>query len=96
MDEKNVEEPEFAIGDKITVRKSVDVPVSFKGTVTKVYTNSAMVTIEDFDPAERSVVEDLKYKTIVNFKHLRKSGKRKKEAKPEVTPESETDSKPEQ
>lgn len=81
MDDKNVVEPEFAVGDKITVRKSVDVPVSFKGTVTKVYTNSAMVSIEDFDASERSVVEDLKYKTIVNFKHLRKSGKGKKSAK---------------
>lgn len=78
MDDKTEQKPEFEIGDKVTVRKSTDVPVSFKGTVTKVYTNSAMVTIDDFDATEKSVVEDLKYKTIVNFKHLRKSGKGKK------------------
>ncbi|MCH4172150.1 MAG: hypothetical protein LKF36_13075 [Lactobacillus sp.] len=85
MDNQTEKEPEFAVGDKITVRKSTDVPVSFKGTVSKVYTNSAMVTIEDFDPSERTVVEDLKYRTIVNFKHLRKSGKSKKSTTPKDT-----------
>ncbi|MCD2255363.1 hypothetical protein FHQ08_01385 [Lactobacillus sp. CC-MHH1034] len=80
MDDETKETPKFSIGDKVTVRKSVDVPLSFKGTVSKVYTNSALVTIDDYEPEQRTIAEDLKYKTIVNFKHIRKIGKTAKKS----------------
>lgn len=32
---------EIALGDKVTVKKNADVPLTFKGTVEKIYVNSA-------------------------------------------------------
>ncbi|MFD1485175.1 hypothetical protein ACFQ5J_08025 [Lacticaseibacillus baoqingensis] len=66
---------EIAIGDKVTVRKSANVPLSFKGTVEKLYTNAAMLTIDSFDEADAMMVEDLKHKTVINYKHILKGGK---------------------
>ncbi len=66
---------EIAVGDKVTVKKNADVPLTFKGTVEKIYVNSAILTIDDFDEADAVVVDDLKNKTVVNFKHIRKGGK---------------------
>lgn len=60
-----------AVGDKVMVRKSVDVPLSFKGTVDKVYENSALITIDSFHDEYRDVVADLQNKTVVNFKHIK-------------------------
>ncbi|MCI1891202.1 MAG: hypothetical protein LKI92_03570 [Schleiferilactobacillus harbinensis] len=61
----------IGVGDKVTVRKSVDVPMSFKGTVMKVYTNSALISIDSYQQADQNIVTDLKDKTIINFKHIR-------------------------
>ena len=36
---------EIVIGDKVSVRKAKDVPLSFKGTVEKLYANAAMLTV---------------------------------------------------
>ncbi len=53
---------EIAVGDLVTVRKSANVPLSFKGTVQKLYVNSAMLTIDSFDDADAMLVEDSKAK----------------------------------
>ncbi|KRK71103.1 DUF2187 domain-containing protein [Lacticaseibacillus nasuensis] len=74
---------EIAVGDNVTVRKSVDVPLSFKGTVEKLYANSAMLTITSFDQKDAVMVEDLKHKTVVNYKHILKGGKAVLPPKPE-------------
>ena len=74
---------EIAVGDNVTVRKSVDVPLSFKGTVEKLYANSAMLTITSFDQKDAGMVEDLKHKTVVNYKHILKGGKAVLPPKPE-------------
>ncbi|MFD1432748.1 DUF2187 domain-containing protein [Lacticaseibacillus yichunensis] len=66
---------EIAVGDNVSVRKSTNVPLSFKGTVEKLYANSALLTITSFAEADASLVEDLKHKTVVNYKHIRKGGK---------------------
>lgn len=66
---------EIMLGDKVTVKKNADVPLSFKGTVEKIYVNSAMMTIDDFAEADAMVVDDLKNKTVVNFKYILKNGK---------------------
>lgn len=65
---------ELAIGDKLDVQKSNDVPLVFSGTVEKIYTNSALLTIDDYDQEDAITVEDLKHKTVINFKNLRKDG----------------------
>ena len=67
---------EIVIGDKVSVRKAKDVPLSFKGTVEKLYANAAMLTIDSFSPDDASLVEDMKNKTVVNYKHIKKAAKR--------------------
>lgn len=66
---------EIVIGDKVSVRKAKDVPLSFKGTVEKLYANAAMLTIDSFSPDDASLVEDMKNKTVVTYKHIKKGGK---------------------
>jgi len=66
---------EIAVGDKVTVKKGADVPLSFKGTIEKLYTNAALLTIDDFDEADATLVDDLKQKTVVNYKNMKKGGK---------------------
>lgn len=63
---------EIVVGDKVSVRKTKDVPLSFKGTVEKLYANAAMLTIDSFSPEDASMVEDMKNKTVVNYKHIKK------------------------
>lgn len=65
------EKPAFDIGEKITVRKSAEVPLSFKGTVTKLYENSALVSIDSYEDKYDEVAADLQNKTVVGFKHIR-------------------------
>jgi len=65
---------ELAIGDKVDVLKSNDVPLVFSGTVEKIYTNSALLTIDTFDKEDNITVEDLKHRTVINFKHIRLDG----------------------
>lgn len=62
---------EFSVGEKISVRKSQEVPLSFKGTITKLYENSALVSIDTFEDKYDEVAADLQNKTIVGFKHIR-------------------------
>ncbi|ERL64226.1 DUF2187 domain-containing protein [Schleiferilactobacillus shenzhenensis] len=82
---------EVAVGDKVTVRKSADVPMSFKGTVMKVYTNSALVSIDSYQETDQNIVSDLKDKTIINFKHIRVTKNAAKPAKKAAdTEKSET------
>lgn len=76
---------EIVVGDKVTVRKSADVPLSFKGTVEKLYVNSALVDIDSFNDKDATAVEDLKHKTVVNYKHILKGGKAVRPPKPEDT-----------
>lgn len=66
---------EIALGDHVSVKKNTDVPLTFKGTVEKLYANSALMTIDSFDEADVELVEDLKHKTVVNYKHIKKGGK---------------------
>lgn len=66
---------ELAVGNKVDVAKGTSVPNGFKGTVEKIYTNSAMLTIDDFDTEDSVVVEDLKHKTVINFANITLGGK---------------------
>ncbi|KRO17009.1 DUF2187 family protein [Lacticaseibacillus saniviri] len=66
---------EIAVGDKVSVKKNGDVPLSFKGTVEKFYANSALLSIDEFDDADAQLVDDLKQKTVINYKNIRKGGK---------------------
>ncbi|WP_057769808.1 hypothetical protein [Lactobacillus selangorensis] len=82
-------EPPVDVGDHVTVRKSGNVPLGFKGTIQKIYTHSALVSIDEYAPENKEVAEDLKGKTIVNFRHLRKRGAKKAKAKKAAAPKSD-------
>lgn len=74
---------ELAIGEKVDVKKTNDVPLSFSGKVEKIYTNSALLTIDDYDQEDAVEVEDLKHRTVINFKNIKFEGEEVVAPKPE-------------
>ena len=83
---------ELAIGEKVDVKKANDVAFSFSGTVEKIYTNSALLTIDDFDSEDAVEVEDLKHKTVINFKNIKFKGEEVVAPKPEEEEKKEVGS----
>lgn len=65
------EAEDLKVGQKVSVRKSQDVALSFKGTITKLYENSALIAIDSHDAKYNEVAADLQDKTVVSFKHIR-------------------------
>ncbi|MFD1465355.1 DUF2187 domain-containing protein [Lapidilactobacillus mulanensis] len=74
---------EFSVGEKISIRKSQEVPLSFKGTITKLYENSALVSIDSYEDKYEEVAADLQNKTVVGFKHIRPVDKKAPTTQPE-------------
>ncbi|KRL60808.1 DUF2187 family protein [Latilactobacillus fuchuensis] len=58
------------IGDVVTGKVTEDMDAPFTGTVEKVYENSALINITDFDPADKTNVSELNNKLVVNLKQL--------------------------
>ena len=50
---------DFEIGDVVGCKKFGPMDHDFQGVVEKVYNNSIMVSINDFDPADKSGVNEL-------------------------------------
>lgn len=65
MDKENLN-----IGDVVTGKVTEDMDAPFTGTVEKVYENSALINITDFDPADKANVSELNNKLVVNLKQL--------------------------
>lgn len=66
MDKENLN-----IGDLVTGKVNEDLESAFTGTVEKVYENSALVTITDFDAVDKANVSELNNKIVVNLKQLK-------------------------
>ncbi|WP_049762104.1 DUF2187 family protein [Latilactobacillus sakei] len=66
MDKENLN-----IGDIVTGKVNEDLESAFTGTVEKVYENSALVTITDFDAVDKANVSELNNKIVVNLKQLK-------------------------
>lgn len=64
----------ITVGETVDVKKSKQVPLSFTGTVEKLYANAALLTIDSFNKADKEVVDDLKSRTVVNYKDIKKDG----------------------
>lgn len=47
----------------------------FQGKVEKIYDNSALLDITDFDPIDKNAVSDLNNKMVVAFKNIKKAKK---------------------
>ncbi len=56
---------DFEIGDVVGCKKFGPMDHDFQGVVEKVYNNSVMVSINDFDPADKSGVNELNGRAVV-------------------------------
>lgn len=56
---------DFEIGDVVSCKKFGPMDHDFQGVVEKVYNNSIMVSINDFDPADRSGVNELNGRAVI-------------------------------
>ena len=56
---------DFEIGDVVGCKKFGPMDHGFQGVVEKVYNNSVMVSINDFDPADKSGVNELNGRAVV-------------------------------
>ncbi|MCH5463934.1 DUF2187 domain-containing protein [Levilactobacillus tujiorum] len=63
------ETSEIKIGDYVAAKKFGPLEHDFTGEVTKVYDNSVLVEIRDYDPADKTAVGDMNNRAVV-----RKSG----------------------
>lgn len=59
---------DFEIGDIVKGKKFGPLEHDFSGVVEKVYTNSIMVSIQDFDPSDKSGVNELNSRAVIRQK----------------------------
>lgn len=55
----------FKIGDVVKAKKFGQLEHDFTGTVEKVYDNSVMMSIDEFDPADKTSVNELNKRAVV-------------------------------
>ena len=55
----------FKIGDVVKAKKFGQLEHDITGTVEKVYDNSIMMSIDDFDPADKTSVNELNKRAVV-------------------------------
>lgn len=59
---------DFEIGDVVKGKKFGPMDHDFSGVVEKVYTNSIMISIQDFDPTDKSGVNELNGRAVIRQK----------------------------
>ena len=59
---------DFEIGDIVKGKKFGPLEHDFSGVVEKVYNNSIMVSIQDFDPSDKSGVNELNSRAVIRQK----------------------------
>ena len=62
---------DFEIGDIVKGKKFGPLEHEFSGVVEKVYTNSIMVSIQDFDPSDKSRVNELNGRAVIRQKEAK-------------------------
>ena len=62
---------DFEIGDIVKGKKFGPLEHEFSGVVEKVYTNSIMVAIQDFDPSDKSGVNELNGRAVIRQKEAK-------------------------
>ena len=62
---------EFEIGDVVEGKKFGPLEHDFSGVVEKVYTNSILVSIQDFDPSDKSGVNELNGRAVIRQKEAK-------------------------
>ena len=81
----------YKIGDVVKAEKFGQLEHDFTGTVEKVYDNSIMMSIDEFDPADKTSVNELNKRAVV-----RKSAAKILEAVPRTDEDREEAAKQEQ
>ena len=86
---------DFEIGDIVKGKKFGPLEHEFSGVVEKVYTNSIMVSIQDFDPSDKSGVNELNGRAVIRQKEAKmvKGVPREEEKDDEETAEDTKSSK---
>ena len=56
---------DFEIGDLVKVQKFGPMDHDFTGIVEKVYNNSVMISIQDFDPSDKNGVNELNSRAVI-------------------------------
>ncbi|HJE40422.1 MULTISPECIES: hypothetical protein [Limosilactobacillus] len=86
---------DFEIGDIVKGKKFGPLEHEFSGVVEKVYTNSIMVSIQDFDPSDKSGVNELNGRAVIRQKEAKmvKAVPREEEKDDEETAEDTKSSK---
>lgn len=86
---------DFEIGDIVKGKKFGPLEHEFSGVVEKVYTNSIMVSIQDFDPSDKSGVNELNGRAVIRQKEAKmvKAVPREEEKDDEETAEDAKSSK---
>ena len=72
---------DFEIGDIVKGKKFGPLEHEFSGVVEKVYTNSIMVSIQDFDPSDKSGVNELNGRAVIRQKEAKMVTTQKKNNK---------------
>jgi uncharacterized protein YkvS len=62
---------EFEIGDNVTCKKFGSLEHDFAGEIEKVYENSVLVSIKDFDESDQSAVNELNQRAIVRKSEIK-------------------------
>ena len=86
---------DFEIGDIVKGKKFGPLEHEFSGVVEKVYTNSIMVSIQDFDPSDKSGDNELNGSAVIRKKEAKmvKAVPREEEKDDEETAEDTKSSK---
>ncbi|MCH5386007.1 hypothetical protein DKZ23_01230 [Limosilactobacillus reuteri] len=86
---------DFEIGDIVKGKKFGPLEHEFSGVVEKVYTNSIMVSIQDFDPSDKSGVNELNGRAVIRQKEAKmvKAAPREEKKDDEETAEDAKSSK---
>lgn len=58
------------IGDTLACQVQEDMEAPFTGTVQKVYENSALLDITEYQDDDRKNARDLNFKIVINFKAI--------------------------
>lgn len=68
---------DIKLDDILSAKSEEELTKPFLGKVEKIYENSALLSIIDYDKADKMAVSDLNKKIVVNFKNLKSAPKRK-------------------
>lgn len=66
-----MDKDKIKIGDLITAQVKEDMEAPFTGLIEKIYENSCLVTIQDFDQKDKTNVVELNNKLVVSLKNIK-------------------------